>query len=555
MTQNIPLSIRHTRVGALPIIQQVIDKLGIENILQQQVKHDTRDKLPVSRTLSVVICNIILERYPLYKMGTWATQRGLISEQITECFNDDRIGRALDRLFKADRAAIIGEVILRAIKTFNIDIGRIHNDSTSIALFGDYTNYETTTGDKKPAKPAYSANSKDHRPDLKQLVFSLSVSGDGAIPLYFKVWDGNITDDTTHLSNWMALRTLVGTAKFIYVADCKLCVRETMIFIATEGGFFVTVMPETRLEVGRFKEMIQTTNPQWTEALSLPNTREKDGPPRLFYTYDSPFNSAEGFRIIWVKSSTKQADDEQRRTHRIERTLDVLTELASKEHKNNDRLSTTVAGVLKQYKTAEYFDYQIIKNVSETFKQQQRGRPNEKTSFKKVETITYRLTWCQKADRIQYDARYDGIFPLITNHTDTAPEILQIYKYQPYLEKRHEQLKSVYDVAPVFLQNPQRIEALLLLYFLGMLVTSLIERKVRQEMKERELDSIPIYPEGRPCKSPTADKVIDLFRDIRLQYICMGDSILECVPDDFSKVQRLVLDLIGIKPSAFFKTG
>ena len=72
-----------------------------------------------------------------------------------------------------------------------------------------------------------------------------------------------------------------------------------------------------------------------------------------------------------------------------------------------------------------------------------------------------------------------------------------MYKYQPNLEKRFEQLKSVYNVAPVFLQNPQRIEALLTVYFISMLITSLVERSVRKEMEARELKCIPIYPEKR----------------------------------------------------------
>jgi transposase len=419
-------------------------------------------------------------------------------------------------------------------------------------LFGDYANYE---GLANAAKPAHSKNSKDHRPDLKQLVFSLSVSGDGAVPLYFKVWDGNTTDDTTHLSNWMSLRSLVGHANFTYVADCKLCVKETMQFITAEGGFFVTVMPETRQEIGRFQQWIQTNNPQWQDALCLPNTHDKDGPPRQFWTYNSPFLSAEGFRIIWVKSSTKQFEDEQSRMGRIERTQDALTLLAAKAHRNHDRLANAVNGVLQQYKTGGYFDCQIAKDIEETYKQQQRGRPNEKTTFRKIEKTAYRLTWCQKAEQIQHDARYDGIFPLISNLQDTAKEILKIYKYQPYLEKRHEQLKSVYDVAPVFLKNPQRIESLLLLYFLGMLITALIERKVRQEMQNRDLPSIPIYPEGRPCKSPTADKLLGLFSDVRLQYICKNNEVLQIVPDDFSKVQHLVLDLLDLKHTTFFKPG
>lgn len=552
MTTKTPLSIRYVRMGAVPIIQQVMDTLGLEGIFREHVKHDPRDKIPVSRVLVTALCNIILERYPLYKMGDWAMQRGMVSEGRADCFNDDRIGRALDRLFNADRAALIGAVTVKAINTFAIDTSRIHNDSTSIKLFGDYTDYKDV---ENAAKPANSKNSKDHRPDLKQVVFSLSVAGDGAVPLYFKVWDGNTTDDTTHLSNWMSLRSLVGHAKFIYVADCKLCVRDTMQFIDTEGGVFITVMPKTRLEINRFQQWIQTDNPQWQEALRLPNTHDKDGPPRMFWTYDSPFLSSEGFRIIWVKSSAKQFEDDQRRTQRIERSQEALAELSTKVHRNRDRLAKTVIGILKKYRTEAYFDYQIVNDVEESFKQQQRGRPNENTTFRKVETVTHRLSWCQKPDRIQYDARYDGIFPLITNHTAPATAILKSYKYQPYLEKRHEQLKSVYNVAPVFLRNPQRIESLLLLYFLGMLITSLIERKVRKEMENRNLPSIPIYPENRPCKSPTADKLIGLFNDVRLQYICQNGTVLQIVPDEFSKKQALVLDLMGLKPRAFYKTG
>jgi transposase len=552
MTTNAPLSISYVRRGAVPILQQVMDGLGLEGIFREHVKHDSRDKLPVSRVLASALCNIILERYPLYKMGHWALQRGMVTEDLADCFNDDRIGRALDRLFNADRAALIGAVTVKAINTFAIDTSRIHNDSTSIKLFGDYADYEDV---KNAAKPARSKNSKDHRPDLKQVVFSLSVAGDGAVPLYFKVWDGNTTDDTTHLSNWMSLRSLVGHAKFIYVADCKLCVKDTMQFIDTEGGVFITVMPETRLEINRFQQWIQTGNPQWQEALRLPNMHDKDGPPRMFWTYDSPFLSSEGFRIIWIKSSAKQFEDDQRRTQRIERTQDALTELSAKAHRNRDRLAKTVAGILNKYRTEAYFDYQIVNDVQETFKQQQRGRPTENTSFRRVETVSHRLSWCQKPDKIQYDARYDGIFPLITNHKAPAAEILKSYKYQPYLEKRHEQLKSVYNVAPVFLRNPQRIESLLLLYFLGMLITSLIERKVRREMESRDLPSIPIYPENRQCKSPTADKLIGLFSDVRLQYICQNGTVLQIVPDEFTKVQALVLDLMGLKPAAFYKTG
>jgi transposase len=544
------LSIRPVRLGSLPILRQVVEKLGIEDAFLTHVNHDRRDKVPVSETLTIALLNVMTERFPLYKMGEWALERGVISPEKAECFTDDRVGRALDRLFCADRAAITTQIVLNAIQSYNIEINRIHNDSTSVTLFGDYDNYEDT----KAAKPKHGHN-KDHRPDLKQLLFSLSVADDGAVPLHFKVWDGNVTDDTTHIRNWTALRSLVGRADFIYVADCKLCVRETMQLIHTEGGFFVTVMPQTRQEISRFRQWLDENTPQWQDALCLPNTRRKDGTPRVFLTYDSPFLSAEGYRIIWVKSMDKQNDDEKRRSVRIQRTEDGLIALSTHVHSNRSKLEKTVLATLRDNQTEEYYEWQIVRDVEESFKQQTRGRPTATTSFKKIETEVYRLTWCQKADRVQHDARYDGIFPLITNRQEPARKVLEYYKYQPYLEKRHQQLKSVYNVAPVLLKNPQRIEALLLLYFLGMLVTALIERTVRKEMDRKGLKSIPLYPENRACKSPTADKLLDVFTDVRLQYICRGNRIIQIVPDVLSQKQRLVLGLIGLKPEKYFGDG
>lgn len=547
---NIPLSIRPVRLGALPIVRQVVEKLGIEDAFLTHVNHDRRDKVPVSETLLIALLNVMTERFPLYKMGEWALERGVVSPEKAQCFTDDRVGRALDRLFCADRAAITTQVVLNAIQSYSLEINRIHNDSTSVTLFGDYAQYANT----KAAKPKHGHN-KDHRPDLKQLLFSLSVADDGAVPLHFKVWDGNVTDDTTHIRNWTALRSLVGRADFIYVADCKLCVRETMQLIHTEGGFFITIMPQTRQEISRFRHWLDDNTPQWQDALCLPNTRKKDGTPRVFHTYDSPFLSAEGYRIIWVKSMDKQHDDEKRRTARLQRTEDNLTSMSARVHSNKKKLENKVLATLRDNQTEEYYDWQIIRDVEESFKQQSRGRPTATTIFKKIETEIYRLTWCRKADRVQHDARYDGIFPLITNRQEPARRILEYYKYQPYLEKRHQQLKSVYNVAPVLLKNPQRIEALLLLYFLGMLVMALIERTVRKEMNKKGLDSIPLYPENRACKAPTADKLLDAFRDVRLQYICSGDRIIQTVPDVLSQKQRLVLGLIGLKPEKYFGDG
>ena len=95
--------------------------------------------------------------------------------------------------------------------------------------------------------------------------------------------------------------------------------------------------------------------------------------------------------------------------------------------------------------------------------------------------------------------------PLITNVvTMSALEVLLAYKQQPMIEKRFSQLKTDFVVAPVFLKEVSRIQALLCVYFFALLVESLLERELRRAMGRASVESLPLYPESRACSRPTA---------------------------------------------------
>ena len=550
MPRQTDIKIEPIRLGGMPIANHFIRRVGVDDAFARHVSSDPRDKIASGQTLSISLLNVILERFPLYKIGAWAKERRIIPGDLADRLNDDRVGRALDRLFKADRAALLTEIVLNAIREFDLDTSRVHNDSTTVTLTGQYDGYTAT----KAAKPKRGHN-KDHRPDLKQLLFSLSVSGDGAVPLYFKVWDGNTTDDRTHVKNWMALKGLLGRSDFTYVADSKLCTRENMEFIGSEGGFFITVLPQTRLEDKRFKDWIQDHRPEWQEVIRRPDPNRKYAPQHVYWTFESPFPTAEGFRIVWIKSSQKEIRDTQARTDAIDRTAQDLVDLSSRTFKNRDRLEETIQKILKARGAEIFFTYKIENFIEENYRQDHKGRPGPETKYSRIEKKRYRFTWGHDQAAIRYAAQSDGIFPLVTNRNeDPAKEILKIYKFQPRLERRHSQLKSVYDAAPVFLKNPERIEALLFLYFIALLIDGLIERGVRRAMTAEGLASIPIYPESRACQRPTAAKIYDLFRDVRVHRVSTADGGNQKISDDLSDIQTLVLKLLEIKPTRFFET-
>src|SRR5207302_2658784 len=99
------------------------------------------------------------------------------------------------------------------------------------------------------------------------------------------------------------------------------------------------------------------------------------------------------------------------------------------------------------------------------------------------------------------------------DHSLAELELLLAYQGQPSLEKRFSQLKTDFEVAPVFLKEVSRIQALLCVYFLALLTESLLERELRRAMEREAIASLPLYPEGRKGRRPTARRLIDLFED------------------------------------------
>jgi hypothetical protein len=133
------------------------------------------------------LTNIPIERNALYAIREWAApyDPALV---YGGGYGDDVLARALDRLFEADRASLLTRVVLHAVKTDAVDLGQIHQDTTSVKLAGAYVNQRPS------AVQLARGYSKDHRPDLKQLVYELSVTHDGAVPVLFKAHDGNRTE-------------------------------------------------------------------------------------------------------------------------------------------------------------------------------------------------------------------------------------------------------------------------------------------------------------------------------------------------------------------------
>jgi transposase len=160
--------------------------------------------------------------------------------------------------------------------------------------------------------------------------------------------------------------------------------------------------------------------------------------------------------------------------------------------------------------------------------------------------------WVQDDDAIAYDQVSDGMYPLITNdRTLTPTQVLEAHKGQPKIEKRFEQLKTVHEIAPVYLKNEGRIEALFTLYFLALMVQAVIKRELRLAMKRQQIDQLPLYPEARACKRPTTEQVLRLFSLAERITVLSDGQPLKVFNPEPTPLQQQLLDLLGIPKGAY----
>ena len=557
--------LRSETVASLPVINHFLARMGLSGVLERHLPHDdARLRLAPAAVIGVVVRNLIVAHQLVYALGEWAAPHDPcmlgLGPGDAGALNDDRVGRMLDRLFDADRASLITDAVLRSVREFNIELSQLHNDSTTVTFSGAYRGATGKVRGGKATPAITYGHNKDHRPDLKQLLFVLTVSADGAVPIAFRVEDGNTADDVTHIPTWNELAALVGRTDFLYVADCKLANRAAMDHIAGNGGRFVTVLPRSRKEDAEFRDWVWNHRPDWTEAHRRPGRRLGE-PDEVWHTTPALAPSAEGHRIIWVRSSTKIDRDAESRRARIAIGIAALDDLNQRLASPKTRIKSTVAveavatAALDHAVAARWVSFTVTETIEESIRQEKRGRPGANTRYRKLTRSHHRVTWHVNENVVARDAASDGCFPLITNDlTITAAEALAAYRYQPNLERRNHMLKGPQVVAPVYLRAPRRIEALLLCQFLALLTEALIEREIRTAMRAAELNSIPLYPELRSCPAPSATRVLDIFNGIARHHLISGDRVVQVFEPTLTPLQHQVLDLLGVPADTFTTT-
>lgn len=550
----------HSRtVGALPIINRFIERCRLRETLDTFLPaEDGRNRVSTATAILLLVRNILISREPIYGLGEWAAAFAPelldLREDQLKHLNDDRVGRALDRLFDTNFSQLVLEIIQHVVTEFDLNLSELHNDSTTVRFYGDYELFDQPQLRRgKPTVAIRNGHSKDHRPDLKQLLYILTVADDGGVPVYFTTSGGDTCDDTTHRSTWNLLRELTGRNDFLYVADCKLASIKNLSHIDAEKGRFITILPKIRKEPQMMRQTLMDDPDSLVWELLYEVYDDHDQLRHRFRTLREERSTSDGYRLLWIHSLGKEISDDAGRMKAIKKATDELMKLRHRlqsprtRMRDRPRVAEAVEKILTARRLSDILVVEILEEEEVKLKQATPGRRTKETQYTREVRLRFDLTWKVDANALARVRRADGVFPLVTNDRSlTAEEVLRAYKRQPIIEKRFSQLKSDFCVAPVYLKEVSRIESLLCVYFMALLIQALLERELRGSMAASGIESLPLYHEGRDCRRPTTRRVIEALEPISRHRLETNGAPTQDLCTDPTPLQSQIIKLFGI---------
>jgi transposase len=157
----------------LPIVKTYVEKLGLVEVLNDLVTGEMEVEPGV--LFLAMLLDTLSGRSPLYRVEeffeTHDTELLLGKPIEAKRFNDDNVGRFLDKLDETGTMKIFTEIVRRAVDRFGVSCRHVHFATTSVRLLGAYSG-ESQGESNGPYEITYG-QSKDHRADLKQFLISM----------------------------------------------------------------------------------------------------------------------------------------------------------------------------------------------------------------------------------------------------------------------------------------------------------------------------------------------------------------------------------------------
>lgn len=537
-----------TRVDHLPIVAAFCRRVGLVETINRIVP--TQMDVDVGTVVQAMVLDTLSGRSPLYRLADFFKHQD--SELLlglplaSSAFNDTSVGRAMDAIFEVGAEKLFNEVAFQACRRFPLDMSKVHFDTTSVNLWGDY---DLCCPDSGTINITHG-HGKDHGPDLKQFLIKMLCVGRN-IPILGGCADGNTSDKTVNnevlsrISKHMAKHGLAPGA-FLYIADAAMVTENNLRVI--EKNAFLSRLPFSYNEASRVVAE-SVTEDCWEHVGALNETPTTDNRPPAQYRLAEKTVTLYGqqYRAVVVHSSAH----DKRRTKRIEREIEksettlrkLLAEEISREY--FCRADAEQAALRVRDSATEL--HHLETSVNELVRYA-RGRP-KKNQSRNIASVHYVLDAKVRPnmEHIERKRLEAGCFVLLSNvalqgdAAQTGADLLRAYKEQHGIERNFSFLKDPLIVNDMFLKKPERIEVLGAILLMALLVWNLIEHTLRQHVSKNNTE-LPGW-DNKQTHRPTAFMMSTMFSG--LQIVKVGATFYLTTP--LTHVQRRYLQALCLE--------
>jgi transposase len=550
-------------VTHLPLVLGVLRRLEVASLIDHLILPQPAHILSTGRGVEAMVLASMDGDPALYKVGQRLEERGMLemlqSGLTRASLHDYRLGHILDALFAANLNKVFSALALKALEVYAIPTPWLQQDTTTIALYGAYADEPTTPW---APRPAYG-HSKDGRDDLKQVLLSLGVSGDGGIPLRVGMRDGNHSDslDTPQAIEECLALGLEGVRGI--VADSKAYSRRTLGLCLEHGIGLVTLVPRT-CAVRQELEVWGRQQPTLPLLVEKPG-RTKDEAPRHWHgqsvmhqveiEYSDRRVASEALRFVVVHSSqlahqqtqtyaSGQGQEAEAVADHVQRVQaqwfaclpDAEAAIAAYEGRGPGRRGRHPRPW--RYHTVRYHLVAATRRI----RRARRGRP-AKTELPPLESGYRLVVEVESLPNPEEDNGWTVLATTVSAEVCTDAEILQVYQEQhTTVEPGFRWIKNPAAISPVWLEKPARIAALAMLTVIGLLVYSSIQRQVRLYLHTHD-QQIP--GNKGTTATPTATVVLALFAQVAMVQFWVGEHAVAQVYG-LQRHHLLICDALGL---------
>jgi hypothetical protein len=502
-------------LSALPLVVPILETLGLREIVAQRVVGVNEVD---NGTVALVLClNRLVAPRPLYKVEDWLADTirpehpGVAAAKL----HDDRLGRFLDDL-APHIEAIWQALCLRAIQAYHVDLAVILHDLTSFSFEGGYAENPAIT----------YGYSRDRRPDAKQRVVGLNVTGTTGVPLVYRLLAGSKAGCATPQGDLTRLRgfldRLPEPPRWAHLGSDRALLNAELLVRAHRQETHLLGPLDDRRETHR--PILREVGAADLREHPLPHRprRGKPADPIPYYGIARPTAFAAeidgeavrvpGQLLIALSESKERLDREHRQAALAEREAalaGIARQLSRGKSKQRDDVGQRPAAVQRGNRAKRLVDVELG------------GEDGQ-----------LRLRYAVSPARLAPEEALDGKYLLGTTDADlSAADFFAQPKLRAGAEKRIGLFKGPLRVRPVYVQTEPRIQGLVFLTLVALLVFSLLELQLRRAHQPR-----------------TARAAVEEFGSLRAVDLLFRDGSRARRAGELTAFQAQILDVLDLPP-------